>query len=250
MVSVDDHDPPQEAKIKAESMGVPPSALPINAFAKAASARGETSTDDIPDNYDEAYGEAEDPAYAYARAEDNVRRFSKGLHIFMAVRIINSPKKTEDLPYPSKDQSTVVPELAHKTMDAPSPYEVGSGIYVNPSSAESAREGATERSARSSASIASIASTADDVRVIMLQQELQLNQLRAQMELQATRFQEEIKRKDMQSAFDMRQANLLAQAEKQAEVAAAHLLAAQRMRRKHTPRMARSPTHDTTLPGL
>ena len=49
------------------------------------------------------------------------------------------------------------------------------------------------------------------------------------MELQAARFQEEIKRKDMQSAFDVRQANLLAQAEKQAEVAAAQLLAAQQI---------------------
>jgi hypothetical protein len=46
---------------------------------------------------------------------------------------------------------------------------VGSDIYVLPGAAASERDGAAERSARS----ASIASTADDVRVIMLQQELQ-----------------------------------------------------------------------------
>lgn len=41
----------------------------------------------------------------------------------------------------------------------------------------------------------------------MLQQELQLNKMRAQMELQASRFEEALKRKEMQSAFDVRQAN-------------------------------------------
>ena len=112
-------------------------------------------------------------------------------------------------------------------MDAPSPYEVGSGVYVNPSAAASTKEGATERSAGSSASVAS---TADDVRVIMLQQELQLNKMRAQMELQASRFEEALKRKEMQSAFDVRQANSLAQAEAQAAVAAAQLYAAQQIK--------------------
>ena len=226
MVAVDYPDPPSEAKIKPEYMAVPSSALPSNALAAAASAWGETSTDELPDDNEETYGEAEGPAYAYARAEANFRRFATKMHTIMAVRFMNRPRNTEEVPAPNTDRSTVVPELAHKPMDAPHPYEVGSDVYVNPSASAPAYEGATERSARSSASVAS---TADDVRVIMLRQELQLNQLRAQMELQAARFQEEIKRKDMQSAFDVRQANLLAQAEKQAEVAAARLLAAQQI---------------------
>ena len=218
MVAVADHDPPPEAKIKSKSTAATSSALPSEALAAAASsARGETSTDDLPDDNDETYGEAEEhPAYAYAylRAAASVRRFAKGMQQRDAVRIANvvPPLRTDD--------STVGPALAHE------PYEVGSGVYVNPGAAAPEHEGATERSARSSASVAS---TADDVRVIMLRQELQLNQLRAQMELQAARFQEEIKRKEMQSAFDVRQATLLAQAEKQAEVAAARLLAAQQM---------------------
>ena len=189
MVAVDDPDPPPEAKIKQEYMAVPSSALPNNALAAAASAWGETSTDELPDNNEETYGEAEDPAYAYARAEASFRRFSKRLHTIMAVRFINRPRKTENMLAPNTDPSTVVPELAHKKMDAPSPYEVGSGIYVNPLAEASAKDGATERSARSSASVAS---TADDVRVIMLQQELQLNQLRArycELVLRTTRAQ-------------------------------------------------------------
>ena len=138
-------------------MAVPSSALPSNALAAAASAWGETSTDELPDDNEETYGEAEDPAYAYARAEASFRRFSKRLHTIMAVRFINRPRKTENMPAPNTDPSTVVPELAHKKMDAPSPYEVGSGIYVNPLAEASAKDGATERSAGSRVADASAA---------------------------------------------------------------------------------------------
>ena len=115
MVAVDDPDPPQEAKIKTESMAVPPSALPSNALAEAASAWGETSTDELPDDDEETYGEAEDPAYAYARAEASFRRFSKGLHTIMAVRVTNRPKNTEEMKAPSMDQSTVPLSIGHFT---------------------------------------------------------------------------------------------------------------------------------------
>jgi hypothetical protein len=43
-----------------------------------------TSTDELPDDHKETYGEAEDPAYAYARAEASFWRFSKGLHTIMS----------------------------------------------------------------------------------------------------------------------------------------------------------------------
>ena len=97
------------------------------------SAIWETSTDELPVENEETYGEAIDPAYAYARAEANFRRFSNGLHTIMAVRLINLPENADEMKAPSTDRSTVVPEHAHKKMDAPSQYEVGSGIYVNPS---------------------------------------------------------------------------------------------------------------------
>ena len=61
MVSVDqDLDPPEEAKIKSEPMGVPTSAPPKEALAERAGARG-TSADVLPE---EGYGEAEGIAYA------------------------------------------------------------------------------------------------------------------------------------------------------------------------------------------
>ena len=96
-------------------MAVPPSALPSNALAEAASAWGETSTDELPDDDEETYGEAEDPAYAYARAEASFRRFSKGLHTIMAVRVTNRPKNTEEMKAPSMDQSTVPLSIGHFT---------------------------------------------------------------------------------------------------------------------------------------
>ena len=221
MVSVEDLDPPEEAKIKTEPMGVHTGAPPKEALAERAGARG-TSADVLPE---EGYGEAEGIAYAFNRAGSLFRRFSAGLHMIMAVRYYESlPRNSEVI----EETSATVPGLAHSHDRAPdlySPMAVGSDIYVLPGAAASERDGAAERSARS----ASIASTADDVRVIMLQQELQLNKMRAQMELQAARFEEELKRRDMQSTFDVRQARLLAQAEKQAEVAAAKLLAAQQI---------------------
>ena len=146
--------------------------------------------------------------------------------MIMAVRYYESrPRNSEVI----EETSAAVPGLAHSYDRAPdlySPMAVGSDVYVIPVAAASESAGAAARSARSSASIAS---TADDVRVIMLQQELQLNKLRAQMELQAARFEEEIKRKDMQSTFDMRQATLLAQAEAQSAVATAQLYAARQI---------------------
>ena len=223
MVAVDDLDPPEEAKIKSEPKGVPASAQPTEALAEEAGARG-TSADVLPEE-GYMYGDAEGIAYAFNRAGSLFRRFSAGLHMLMAVRYYESlPRNSEVI----EETSAAVPGLAHSHDRAPdlySPMAVGSDIYVLPGAAASERDGAAERSARS----ASIASTADDVRVIMLQQELQLNKMRAQMELQAARFEEELKRRDMQSTFDVRQASLLAQAEKQAEVAAAKLLAAQQI---------------------
>jgi len=223
MVSVEDLNPPEEAKIKSEPKGVPASAQPTEALAEEAGARG-TSADVLPEE-GYMYGDAEGIAYAFNRAGSLFRRFSAGLHMLMAVRYYESlPRNSEGI----EETSANVPGLAHSHDRAPdlySPMAVGSDIYVLPGAAASERDGAAERSARS----ASIASTADDVRVIMLQQELQLNKMRAQMELQAARFEEELKRRDMQSTFDVRQASLLAQAEKQAEVAAAKLLAAQQI---------------------
>ena len=87
MVAVDDPDPPPEAKIKTESTAAPSSALPSVA---AASAWGEKSTDELPDDNDETYGEAEEHhAYAYGRAEASFRRFAKRMLQRDAVRIAN-----------------------------------------------------------------------------------------------------------------------------------------------------------------
>jgi hypothetical protein len=222
MVAVDDLDPPEEAKIKTEPMGVHTGAPPKEALAERAGARG-TSADVLPE---EGYGEAEGIAYAFNRAGSLFRRFSAGLHMIMAVRYYESlPRNSEVI----EETSAAVPGLAHSHDRAPdlySPMAVGSDIYVLPGAAASERDGAAERSARS----ASIASTADDVRVIMLQQEVQLNKLRAQMELQAARFEEALKREKMQSEFDVRQANLLAQAEAKTAVATAQLYAAQQIK--------------------
>ena len=144
MVSVEDLDPPEEAKIKSEPKGVPHGAPPKEELAERASEWGETSADKLPDDHEETYGEAADHAYAYNRAKAHFRRFSNGLHTIMAVRIFNRPRKSENMAAPSADYLMSVPELAHKTMDAPSPYEVGSGIYVNPGAAASSAESATE----------------------------------------------------------------------------------------------------------
>jgi hypothetical protein len=227
MVAVEDLDPPEEAKIKSEPKGVQASAPPTEALAEEAGARG-TSADVLPE---EGYGEAEGIAYAINnainRAGANFRRFSAGLHMIMAVRYYESlPRNSEVI----EETSANVPGLAHSQDRAPdmySPMAVGSDIYVIPGARASAAERATERSAKSSVSIAS---TADDVRVIMLQQEVQLNKLRAQMELQAARFEEALKREKMQSEFDVRQANLLAQAEAKTAVATAQLYAAQQIK--------------------
>ena len=105
MVAVEDPDPSSEAKIKTESMAVPPSAPPSNAWAKAASAWGETSTVELPVENEETYGEAIDPAYAYARAEANFRRFSNGLHTIMAVRLINLPENADEMKAPTEHGS-------------------------------------------------------------------------------------------------------------------------------------------------
>ena len=84
MVAVDDPDPPPEAKIKTESTAAPSSALPSVA---AASAWGEKSTDELPDDNDETYGEAEEHhAYAYGHS---FRRFAKRMLQRDAVRIAN-----------------------------------------------------------------------------------------------------------------------------------------------------------------
>ena len=108
MVAVDDPDPPPEAKIKTESTAAPSSALPSVA---AASAWGEKSTDELPDDNDETYGEAEEHhAYAYGHS---FRRFAKRMLQRDAVRIANV------MPPLRTDVSTVVPELAHKPMHAP-----------------------------------------------------------------------------------------------------------------------------------
>ena len=223
MVAVEDLNPPEEAKIKTEPMGVHTGAPPEEALAERAGARG-TSADVLPE---EGYGEAEGIAYAFNRAGRLFRRFSAGLHMLMAVRYYESlPRNSEVI----EETSASVPGLAHSHGRAPdlySPVAVGSDIYVIPGARASAAEGATERSARSNASIAS---TADDVRVIMLQQEVQLNKLRAQMELQAARFEEALKREKMQSEFDVRQANLLAQADAKTAVATAQLYAAQQIK--------------------
>ena len=115
MVAVDDHDPPPEAKIKTESTAAPSSALPGKALAAAASsAWGERSTDELPDDNDETYGEAEEhPAYAYAynRAAASFRRFAKGMQYASPTSCHPCAQRT--------DVSTVVPELAHKPMHAP-----------------------------------------------------------------------------------------------------------------------------------
>ena len=91
MVAVADHDPPPEAKIKSKSTAAPSSALPSEALAAAASsAWGERSTDELPDDNDETYGEAEEHhAYAYGRAEASFRRFAKRMLQRDAVRIAN-----------------------------------------------------------------------------------------------------------------------------------------------------------------
>ena len=64
MVAVEDLDPPEEAKIKTEPMGVHTGAPPKEALAERAGARG-TSADVLPE---EGYGEAEGIAYAFNRA--------------------------------------------------------------------------------------------------------------------------------------------------------------------------------------
>ncbi len=64
MVAVDHPDPPGEAKIKYEQMGVPPGAPPMKDVAESASTWGATSADELPDDYEETYGEAIEPAYA------------------------------------------------------------------------------------------------------------------------------------------------------------------------------------------
>jgi len=89
MVAVDDLNPPEEAKIKTEPMGVHTGAPPKEALAERAGARG-TSADVLPE---EGYGEAEGIAYAVNqnRAGARFRRFSAGLHTFSGSPILRVP---------------------------------------------------------------------------------------------------------------------------------------------------------------
>ena len=54
MVSVEDLDPPEEAKIKSEPKGVPHGAPPKEELAERASEWGETSADKLPDDHEES----------------------------------------------------------------------------------------------------------------------------------------------------------------------------------------------------
>jgi hypothetical protein len=122
MVAVEHPDPPEEAKIKPEEMGVPPGAPPKKDVAERAGSRG-TSADVLPE---EGYGEAEGIAYAVNRAGAHFRRFSAGLHMIMAVRYYESlPRNAEVIEETPRNAeviegtSATVPGLAHYPFSAP-----------------------------------------------------------------------------------------------------------------------------------
>jgi hypothetical protein len=92
MVAVDDLDPPGEAKIKSESMGVPPSAPPKEAFAEWADAWGTGHWTCIPKS---RTAKRKATSTLFIRARALFRRFSNGLHMIMAVRLHETPRKSE-----------------------------------------------------------------------------------------------------------------------------------------------------------
>ena len=88
MVAVDYPDPPQEAQNQNQLSGVPQGAQPAGAFVEQAEVR-DMSFDVDTDELDRAAYETRE---AINIAADNFRRFTNGINLIMAFRLLSSEK--------------------------------------------------------------------------------------------------------------------------------------------------------------
>jgi hypothetical protein len=165
---------------------------------------------------------------AFNIAAENFRRFTNGLNLIMAFRLLSSEKMStlnEARPHQGAPRSSEPISPMAANADSIEAEDVVSDDVVSSSSAVAA---ATYAPTRGPISSVSADSTLADVRVMQMQHEIQLAKMNANMALQAARFEETMKRVELQSRFDLLQAQ--SRLDSQAAVATAQLKAAEQMK--------------------
>ena len=208
--------------------GVPRGARPAGESADQVQA-GDMSFDvDTDDLNQVAYENKE----AVNIAAENFRRFTNGLNLIMAFRLLSSEKmatllrvKNEARSHQGAPRSSEPLSPIAANADSIEAEDVVSDDVVSSSSAVAA---ATYAPTRGPISSVSADSTLADVRVMQMQHEIQLAKMNANMALQAARFEEAMKRVELQSRFDLLQAQ--SRLDSQAAVATAQLKAAEQMK--------------------
>ena len=222
MVAVEDHHPSQQAKNRIQQTGVPQGARPAGAFAvKQESAQGGMPSDNIPEpgheDDESLFEDASDPPSEWAHAI--FRSFSVRLMRKLAMAYFSS------VVLHASDE-TYVPAVADPhSIDEEAlgfPRPMGSDVW-QPAPVRAAAGAGSAASAEgldceSVSTKASVASTTADARVLQLQHELQMARMKASLDLQATRFEDALRRQELQSKLDMQQAIAQAQLEAQAKI--------------------------------
>jgi hypothetical protein len=208
--------------------GVPRGARPAGESADQVQARDMSFDVDTDDLNQVAYENRE----AVNIAAENFRRFTNGLNLIMAFRLLSSEKmatllrvKNEARSHQGAPRSSEPLSPIAANADSIEAEDVVSDDVVSSSSAVAA---ATYAPTRGPISSVSADSTLADVRVMQMQHEIQLAKMNANMALQAARFEETMKRVELQSRFDLLQAQ--SRLDSQAAVATAQLKAAEQMK--------------------
>ena len=165
---------------------------------------------------------------AFNIAAENFRRFTNGINMVMAFRLLSSekmPTLNEARPHQGAPRSSEPVSPMAANADSIEAEDVVSDDVVSSSSAVAAAAYAPTGGPISSVSADS---TLADVRVMQMQHEIQLAKMNADMALQAARFEETMKRVELQSRFDLHQAQ--SRMDSQAAVATAQLKAAEQMK--------------------
>ena len=204
--------------------GVPRGARPAGESADQVQARDMSFDVDTDDLNQVAYENRE----AVNIAAENFRRFTNGLNLIMAFRLLSSEKMAtlnEARSHQGAPRSSEPLSPIAANADSIEAEDVVSDDVVSSSSAVAA---ATYAPTRGPISSVSADSTLADVRVMQMQHEIQLAKMNANMALQAARFEETMKRVELQSRFDLLQAQ--SRLDSQAAVATAQLKAAEQMK--------------------
>ena len=167
----------------------------------------------------------EERAQAPMRACTIFRRFSVMLRRLAMARIASEEIHASDetrrpkLPVPHSIDAMAV--------GGPSSVEPHGRLPVPVREAEDASSAASAgpTESKSVSTEASMASTAAEARLLQLKHELQMTRLQASFELQQTRFEDELKRRELQSKYDMQQAIARVQLEAQSQIYASQQVA-------------------------